>query len=47
VWLYTSIISILGRLREEDHEFQVSLGCIDSISKRKKKKVCAVEQNRS
>jgi hypothetical protein len=39
VWWHTSVISALGRLRQEDHKFKASLGYIvRSWLKKKKKK---------
>jgi hypothetical protein len=37
-WWCMSIIPALGRLRQEDHKFKVSLGYIGSPSLKKKKK---------
>jgi hypothetical protein len=35
VWWYTAIISVLGRLRQKDHKFKVSLGYVARLSQKK------------
>jgi hypothetical protein len=42
VWWYTSVIPALGRLRQENHEFQGSLGY---IARPYVKKKCMCEDN--
>jgi hypothetical protein len=38
VWWYTPVIPELRRLRQEDHKFKVSLGYIERLSQKKKKR---------
>jgi hypothetical protein len=45
VWWYNAVISALGRLKQKDQEFKVSLGCLARPCLKKEKEKKEIQSN--